>query len=226
MTATAKHGRRSSPSRNTCWKACRSSVAKFLAVYMQDVASHVYAYDLSGKRLYEVKLPGLGSISGFSGDEDEPEAFYTFTSFTCPPAIYRFDADSNTSELFRRSEVDFNPDDYVCEQVFYPSKDGTKVPMFLTYKKGLVRDGNNPVMLYGYGGLQHQPYARFQSQPHPLPRKRGHLRLGQPAGRRRIRRSLAPGRHEDAEAERVRRLHRRRRIPHRRGVDLAQTAGH
>ncbi len=126
---------------------------KLMAVYMQDVASHVYAYDLSGKRLYEVKLPGLGSISGFSGDEDEPEAFYTFTSFTCPPAIYRFDADSNTSELFRRSEVDFNPDDYVCEQVFYPSKDGTKVPMFLTYKKGLVRDGNNPVMLYGYGGF-------------------------------------------------------------------------
>lgn len=126
---------------------------KLMAQYMQDVASHAYAYDLSGKRLYEVHLPGLGSIGGFSGSNDDSEAFYTFTSFTCPPAIYRFNADDNVSELFRRSEVDFVPDEYVSEQVFYTSKDGTKVPMFLTYKKGLTRDGSNPVMLYGYGGF-------------------------------------------------------------------------
>lgn len=126
---------------------------KILAEYMKDATNHAYGFDLAGKKLYEVKLPALGSLSGFAGDKDDNEAFYVFTSYTFPPAIYRFDAAGNTSEVFRKAAVSFQPDEYVSEQVFYTSKDGTKVPMSVTYKKGLKRDGKNPLMLYGYGGF-------------------------------------------------------------------------
>ncbi|MDR3651353.1 MAG: prolyl oligopeptidase family serine peptidase [Paludibacter sp.] len=126
---------------------------KIIAVYMKDATNHAYAFDLDGKKLYEVQLPTLGSLGGFSGNKDDNEAFYTFTSYTFPPTIYRFDAAKNTSEVFRKSEVSFNPIDYVSEQIFYTSKDGTKVPMSITYKKGMKRNGKNPLMLYGYGGF-------------------------------------------------------------------------
>lgn len=126
---------------------------KFLAVYMKDAANHAYAFDISGKKLYEVATPTLGTLGGFSGEKDENEAFYTFTSYTFPPTIYRFDVAGNKSEVFRKSEVKFNPEEYVSEQVFYTSKDGTRVPMSITYKKGMKRDGKNPLMLYGYGGF-------------------------------------------------------------------------
>jgi prolyl oligopeptidase len=126
---------------------------KIMAEYMKDAANHAYAFDLSGKKLYEVKLPTLGSLNGFSGDKDDNEAFYVFTSYTFPPTIYVFDAAKNTSKVFHKAEVKFNPDEYVCEQIFYTSKDGTKVPMSITYKKGIKRDGKNPLMLYGYGGF-------------------------------------------------------------------------
>jgi len=126
---------------------------KIMAEYMKDAANHAYAFDLRGKKLYEVKLPTLGSLNGFSGDKDDNEAFYVFTSYTFPPTIYVFDAAKNTSKVFHKAEVKFNPDEYVCEQIFYTSKDGTKVPMSITYKKGIKRDGKNPLMLYGYGGF-------------------------------------------------------------------------
>ncbi len=126
---------------------------KIMAEYMQDASNHLFGYDLTGKQLYEVKLPTLGSISGLSGDKDDAEAFYVFTSYTYPPTIFSFDVATNSSVEFRKSEVSFNPDDYVSEQIFYTSKDGTKVPMSLTYKKGIKKDGKNPLMLYGYGGF-------------------------------------------------------------------------
>lgn len=126
---------------------------KIMAEYTKDAANHAYAFDLSGKKLYEVQLPTLGSLNGFSGDKDDNEAFYVFTSYTFPPTIYVFDAAKNASKVFHKAEVKFNPDEYVCEQVFYTSKDGTKVPMSITYKKGIKRDGKNPLMLYGYGGF-------------------------------------------------------------------------
>ena len=126
---------------------------KIMAEYMKDAANHAYAFDLSGKKLYEVKLPTLGSLNGFSGDKDDNEAFYVFTSYTFPPTIYIFDAAKNSSIVFHKAEVKFNPDEYVCEQIFYTSKDGTKVPMSITYKKGIKRDSKNPLMLYGYGGF-------------------------------------------------------------------------
>ena len=126
---------------------------KIVAEYLQDAANHIYTYDFTGKKLAEVALPAIGTVGGFSGDKDDNEAFYTFTSFTFPPTIYRYDVAQNKSEVFRKTEVNFNPEDYVSEQQFYTSKDGTKVPMFITYKKGMKKDGKNPLMLYGYGGF-------------------------------------------------------------------------
>lgn len=120
--------------------------------YLRDASHHLYAYSAEGAPLHEVELPTIGTV-GISGDMDDKEAFYTFTSYTFPPTIYRYNVAENTSELFRKSEVSFNPEDYVSEQVFYTSKDGTKVPMSITYKKGLKKNGKNPTMLYGYGGF-------------------------------------------------------------------------
>ena len=125
---------------------------KLILNYEQDASNHVYRYDLNGKRLNEIELPTLGTTS-FSGRKDENEAFFVFTSFTFPTSIYRYDTETNKTELYRRPTVDFNPDEYLTEQVFFTSKDGTKVPMFLTYKKGLKKNKLNPVLLYGYGGF-------------------------------------------------------------------------
>ena len=125
---------------------------KLFVNYLQDASSHLFAFSTEGDMLYEVKLPTIGTV-GISGEIDEDEAFYTFTSFTFPPTIYRYCVAENKAELFRKSEVLFNPEDYVSEQVFYTSKDGTKIPMSITYKKGLKKNGKNPVMLYGYGGF-------------------------------------------------------------------------
>jgi prolyl oligopeptidase len=125
---------------------------KLILTYDKDASNHAYVFDLSGKQLHEIALPALGSV-GFSGDKDDPETFYSFTSFTYPSTIFKYDLEANVSELYLAPKVDFTPEDYVTEQVFYPSKDGTRIPMFLTYKKGLKKDGKNPVYLYGYGGF-------------------------------------------------------------------------
>jgi len=110
-------------------------------------------FDVAGKFVRELKLPGLGTANGFGGKRRDTETFYTFTSFTSPPTIYRYDMKTGEGTVFRRPKVDFNPDDYETTQVFYPSKDGTQVPMFLSHKKGLKLDGTNPTYLYGYGGF-------------------------------------------------------------------------
>ncbi len=125
---------------------------KMFITYDQDASNHAYVYDMNGKRLQEIKLPTLGSV-GFNGDKDDKECFMYFTSFTYPGSIFTYDMDANTYKLFRTPEVKFNPEDYKTEQIFYASKDGTKIPMFLTYHKDLKKDGNNPVYLYGYGGF-------------------------------------------------------------------------
>jgi prolyl oligopeptidase len=133
---------------------------KFVAGYMKDAHTLVKVFDLTGKPVREVKLPGLGSAYGFGGKRDDPETFYTFTSFTDPGTIFRYDMTTGKSEIFRRPKVDFNPDEYQTRQVFYRSKDGTKVPMFITHKKGLPLNGDNPTYLYGYGGFNYSltPY--------------------------------------------------------------------
>jgi prolyl oligopeptidase len=127
---------------------------KIFAGYLKDVASHVYVYNLDGKLENEVKLPGLGAAGGFGGQSDDKFVFYTFNSFTYPQTIFRYDIATRKSTLFRTPEIpDFKPADYETKQVFYNSKDGTRVPMFLVYRKGLKLDGNNPTLLYGYGGF-------------------------------------------------------------------------
>lgn len=126
---------------------------KLFVTYMKDVTSRVYVYDLQGNPEREVKLPGLGTASGFGGEREDKFVFYTFTSVTFPPTIYKYDIASGETTLFRQPDVKFNPEDFVTEQVFYPSKDGTKVPMFVVYKKGMERHGKNPTILYGYGGF-------------------------------------------------------------------------
>ncbi len=125
---------------------------KLFVRYVQDASHHLFAYNTEGEKLYEVELPTIGTV-GISGKMEENEAFYTFTSYTFPPTIYRYDVAENQAELFRKSEVSFNSEDYISEQIFYTSKDGTKIPMSITYKKGMKKNGKNPVMLYGYGGF-------------------------------------------------------------------------
>lgn len=126
---------------------------KMFVSYLKDVTSRIYVYDYKGKLENEVKLPALGSAGGFGGERTDQFVFYTFTSVTYPPTIYRYDITTGKSSVFRKPEVKFNPDDYITEQVFYPSKDGTKIPMFITYKKGTPKNGKNPTILYGYGGF-------------------------------------------------------------------------
>ena len=126
---------------------------RFLASYLKDARTQVKVYALGGKFEREVDLPGLGSAAGFGGKRSDEETFYSFTSFTTPTTIYRHDVKAGKSSVFRRPKVAFNPDDYETEQVFYRSKDGTRVPLTISRKKGLERDGKNPTYLYGYGGF-------------------------------------------------------------------------
>lgn len=126
---------------------------QFVADYLQNAHSQIKIFDLKGTFVREVELPGLGSADGFGGKRDDTETFYSFTSFTTPGTIYRHNMVTGKSEVFRQPKVDFNPDDYETKQVFYQSKDGTKVPMFITHKKGIKLDGNSPTYLYAYGGF-------------------------------------------------------------------------
>jgi prolyl oligopeptidase len=126
---------------------------RFLASYLKDARTQVNVFNLAGKYLREVDLPGLGTAAGFHGKRKDREAFYAFTTFTSPATIYRYDVASGQSTLYRRPKLAFDPDDYETKQVFYKSKDGTKIPMFLSHKKGMALDGRNPTLLYGYGGF-------------------------------------------------------------------------
>jgi prolyl oligopeptidase len=126
---------------------------RLIASYMKDAASEVVVFDQNGKQLNKVELPTIGTVGGFSGEKDDKETFFTFTSFTYPPTIYHYDVPGNKVTLFRKTEVDINTDAFETKQVFYTSKDGTKVPMFIVHKKGLKLDGTNPTYLYAYGGF-------------------------------------------------------------------------
>lgn len=126
---------------------------KIVISYMQDAHNVVFVNDLEGKRLFELQLPTIGSIGGFNGDKNSDEVFYLFTSYTFPSTIYKYNIATNQSEVFRKLDVDFIPDAYETKQVFFESKDGTKVPMFITSKKNLELNGQNPTLLYGYGGF-------------------------------------------------------------------------
>ena len=126
---------------------------KLFVDYLKDVSTQTYVYDLTGKLLTEVKYPGLGNGGGLGGFKNDKFVFYVFTSFTVPPTIYKYDIATGSSTVFRKPAVSFNPADYETKQVFYTSKDGTKIPMFVINKKGIKLDGNNVTLLYGYGGF-------------------------------------------------------------------------
>jgi len=126
---------------------------KLFVTYLKDATTRACVYDLAGKPEKEIELPALGYASGFDGKKDDKVVFYTFTSFTYPPAIYKYDIAAGRSDLFRKTEVKIDPGEYETVQVFFPSRDGTKIPMFIVHKKGLARDGSNPAYLYGYGGF-------------------------------------------------------------------------
>jgi prolyl oligopeptidase len=126
---------------------------KFFANYLHDAQSRVLVYTSGGDLEDTIELPGIGTASGFGGKNTDRETFYTFTSFTTPGMIFRYDIINKKSTLWRKSEVKFNSDEYETKQIFYSSKDGTKVPMFISHKKGLKLDGSNPTVLYGYGGF-------------------------------------------------------------------------
>jgi prolyl oligopeptidase len=123
------------------------------AEYMVDAISQVFQYDYNGNEIRQIALPGPGSAGGFGAEKDEAELFYSFTNYTTPGSVYKMDIASGASELFITPAIDFKSEDYTSEQVFYTSKDGTQVPMIITYKKGIQRDGKNPTILYGYGGF-------------------------------------------------------------------------
>lgn len=125
----------------------------FFAHYMKDAVSVVKQFDYSGKEIREVKLPGLGTASGFGDKKDAKELYFAFTNYVTPGTIYKMDIATGESKIHQQPKVKFNPEDYESKQVFYTSKDGTKVPMMITYKKGLKLDGTNPTMLYAYGGF-------------------------------------------------------------------------
>lgn len=123
------------------------------ANYMVDVKTEIHQFDYDGKKVRQVELPGIGTAGGFGSEKEDEKLYYSFTSFTYPSAIFEYDIEKGTSELYWKPEIDFNPEDYETEQVFYESKDGTKIPMFITYKKGLEKNGKNPTELYAYGGF-------------------------------------------------------------------------
>lgn len=126
---------------------------KLFAHYLKDAVSEVVQYDLKGKKEKTIKLPGLGTASGFSGKKEEQETYYSFTSYVYPPTIFKYDIKTGVSSVYKQSNVKFDPKSYESKQVFYTSKDGTKVPMIMTWKKGMKQNGKNPTMLYGYGGF-------------------------------------------------------------------------
>ena len=130
-----------------------SGGGKIFATYLKDATSLVMQYDMGGKLEQTITLPGVGTAAGFSSKKDEKELYYTFTSYVYPPTIFKYSINTARSELFRKSGVQFDPEKYESKQIFYTSKDGTKVPMIITHKKGLVLNGKNPTVLYGYGGF-------------------------------------------------------------------------
>ncbi|MCL4143173.1 UNVERIFIED_CONTAM: hypothetical protein GTU68_057832, partial [Idotea baltica] len=125
----------------------------FFAEYMVDAISKVLQYDYDGKLVREVKLPGVGSASGFGGKKEDSEFYFSFTNYIIPGSSYKYNVETGEYETYWKPEIDFNPKDYESNQIFYTSKDGTKVPMIITHKKGLDLNGKNPTLLYGYGGF-------------------------------------------------------------------------
>jgi prolyl oligopeptidase len=148
-----KHWREIVPQQKENLRGVSFVGGRLLCQYLSDAKSRVRVFDLEGGEVDEIELPGMGTASGFSGRQEDRETFYAFDSFTTPTTIYRYDIAAGESTIFRQPQVDFDPALYETRQVFLKSQDGTRVPMFLSYRKGLKLDGDNPTILYGYGGF-------------------------------------------------------------------------
>ena len=199
---------------------------KLFATYLKDVTTRAYVHGLDGTFENEVALPGPGAAAGFAGSHDDAFVFYAFNSLSVPPTIYRYDIATRTSVVFRQSHVPgYDPEAFETTQVFYRSKDGTRVPMFLVHRKGLQLDGTQPDAALRLRRLQHRRLADLQRRAAGDSRARRRLCVSEPARRRRVWRVMAPAGHEAAQAERLRRLHRRGRVAHRQQVHVAVEAG-
>lgn len=141
------------PTRTKLLENAGTAGGKLFLSYLEDASTRVYQTNYKGTLEREIKLPGIGTAGGFGGNREDNEIFYTYSSFNYPPAIFHYTISNGQTELFRRAEVKINADNYQTVQSFFTSKDGTKVPMFITYKKGIKLNGNNPALLYGYGGF-------------------------------------------------------------------------
>jgi len=146
---------------NETLQGVSQAYGKLFAHYMKDAVAHVYQYDINGKLDHEVVLPGLGNASGFEGLKNDKEIYYSYTSFTYPTTIFKYNISNGKSTVYIKPDVDINQDDYETKQVFYPSKDGTMIPMFIVSKKGLMPGPNNPTLLYAYGGFNISLFPDF-----------------------------------------------------------------
>ncbi len=141
------------PERKELLESAGTAGGKLFLSYLQDASSRIYQTDYKGHLEHEITLPGIGTAGGFGGNKDDKEIFYSYSSFNYPATIFKYNIASGKSELFRKSEAKINTSNYQTVQEFFTSKDGTKVPMFITFKKGLKLNGNNPTLIYGYGGF-------------------------------------------------------------------------
>lgn len=150
------------PEKNEVLRTVKIGSSKLIASYMEDAKSKVFIYDIDGKNEKQLELPGIGTMGKFSSEKGNNIAFYSFTSYTYPSVIFKYDFNTGKSEIYKKPNIKgVNLDDYVTEQVFFNSKDGTKIPMFLTHKKGIKLNGNNPTLLYAYGGFNISITPRF-----------------------------------------------------------------
>lgn len=141
------------PEQDYLMESVQSTGGKLFVNYLKNATNQVFIYDFEGNEEREIDLPGTGSVGGFGGKKDSKTVYYSYTSFIYPTTIFKYDIESGSSEVMFESDLDFNPEDYVEKQVWYPSKDGTKVSMFIVHKKDVELNGQNPTLLYGYGGF-------------------------------------------------------------------------
>ena len=168
---------------------------KIFAEYLKDATSFVQQYNMDGKLERTITLPSVGTAGGFGTKKEEKETYYTFTNYVYPTTIFKYNIATGVSTVYKKSGVQFDPEQYESKQVFYPSKDGTKIPMIITYKKGTVLNGHNPYFIVCLRWFQHQPYAGFQHIQHYIDGAWRHLCCTQPARRRRVRRKMAQSRY-------------------------------
>jgi prolyl oligopeptidase len=209
------------PEGNDVLEASTMAGHRVITQTLEDVKSRLRMFSSDGRTMSDIVLPSIGTVARLSSRNDTPELFYSFSSFLTPSTVYRYDFKTGKSTAFQPPRVPFDPSPFETKQAFYTSKDGTKVPMFITAKKGLILDGSHPTVRYAYGGFNISNTPGFSTSVVVWLEHGGVLRRSQHSRRRRVWRRLAPCRDARQEAECLRRLHRRGRIPRRTEIHLA-----